>query len=141
LAAVSVFHHNAGSGLQKISATLLLSVFLLPFTAKVGVWVDFKLNQDFIATVLCINKDEPVPMCNGNCYLSDQLQKVDDEPGEELPRGLVHKLDLTLYPGISSALEPNDAIAVESANFAMRPFFYVSPHLGGIFRPPETHSS
>lgn len=106
-----------------------------------GVWVDFKINQDFIAAVLCINRDEPVPMCNGNCYLSDQLQKVDDGPSEELPRSLVHKLDLTLYPGVSSALEPNDAIAVESTDFVVRPFFYVPPHLSGIFRPPETHSS
>nr|WP_246223785.1 hypothetical protein [Fulvivirga kasyanovii] len=40
------------------------------------IWVDYEVNKDFIAKVLCINRDKPELKCNGKCYLAKKLKKA-----------------------------------------------------------------
>ncbi len=48
--------------------------------ALIGLW--FHANQEQIAEQYCINKEEPLLMCQGKCY----LQKViETEVGEDAP--------------------------------------------------------
>ncbi len=35
----------------------------------------FKLNQDYIASVFCINKNKPQLKCDGKCYLKKSIAK------------------------------------------------------------------
>ena len=44
-------------------------------------YAQYYLNYDYIVDVLCINKDKPITICYGKCYLSNQLDKTtgDDE--------------------------------------------------------------
>lgn len=37
--------------------------------------LDFKMNQVYIASTLCINRDNPNSSCHGKCYLKKNLQK------------------------------------------------------------------
>ena len=67
---------------KKITCSILIVCFFGSQISKLSIYVNFKLNQDFIAEVLCINKDKPVSNCNGNCYLSKQL-KVQEEKEEK----------------------------------------------------------
>tara|TARA_B100001057_G_C22509899_1_gene817457 strand:+ start:395 stop:769 length:375 start_codon:yes stop_codon:yes gene_type:complete len=41
-------------------------------------YVDYFVNYEYISKVLCINKDEPIPTCNGKCYLSQQLKEAQE---------------------------------------------------------------
>ena len=50
------------------------STLMVPF-----IYLDFNLRRDYIADVLCINRDEPMTVCNGQCYLSDQLKKANNQ--------------------------------------------------------------
>ena len=47
------------------------------------VYLDFKLRENFIATVLCINKEKPKLQCHGKCYLKQQLKKAVDQDNEQ----------------------------------------------------------
>ena len=38
--------------------------------------IDYYANYDYIATVLCENKDKPYLECDGKCYLKKQLKEV-----------------------------------------------------------------
>ena len=49
-------------------------MFLSSFQ-NIGMYIGFKLNQTYIAEVLCINKDKPEMGCNGKCHLNKQLKK------------------------------------------------------------------
>ena len=70
---------------------------------KLGVITYFQLNQDFIAQVLCINKEKPVNTCHGHCFLKEKLNMGDDvqsdketlpkTQGGELPVFLVSEND------------------------------------------------
>ncbi len=49
--------------------------------------LDFELRRDYISEVLCINQDKPITVCGGQCYLGEQLQKVEvhQEKEAEVP--------------------------------------------------------
>jgi hypothetical protein len=50
------------------------------------VYLDFSLRRDYIAKVLCINRQKPMTVCGGQCYLADQLKKVREQQENEEER-------------------------------------------------------
>ena len=57
--------------------TLYLSLNILASTLMVPlVYLDFEVRKDYIAKVLCINRDKPITVCGGQCFLAKQLNKV-----------------------------------------------------------------
>lgn len=53
---------------------MLVKSLLMPI-----VYIDFKLNQDYIAKVLCINRDKPEMQCNGHCVLMQKMTEAQDQ--------------------------------------------------------------
>jgi hypothetical protein len=45
---------------------------------KALVLVDYQVNKNYIATVLCVNRDKPASCCKGKCYLKKTLQRQED---------------------------------------------------------------
>ncbi|MGO2358590.1 hypothetical protein [Mesonia sp.] len=100
--------------------------------------MDYVANYDYIANVLCINKDKPKLKCNGKCYLMQQLAKnaaEDDSSKENLPV----KVDFQLlyFQEISSPL----TILSSSFIAEKQPVFfafqgYKTRYLDSLFRPP-----
>lgn len=52
---------------------------------KLGVITYFYLQRDHIAATLCVNKDKPVSMCKGQCFLKKHLALADDAASHEAP--------------------------------------------------------
>lgn len=67
--------------LHKVFAIFAVLVFALNIFYASYVWVDFKLNQEFIANNLCVEKDIEESTCEGNCHLKKELQKVEENKG------------------------------------------------------------
>lgn len=42
-------------------------------------YLDYAINQEFIAEELCENKAKPQLACNGKCYLQNELEKASQE--------------------------------------------------------------
>lgn len=63
----------------------LLTLFLTSLIRPVFPVVDYMLNLDYIAEVLCIKKEMPEDSCNGKCYLMQQLEKK-KETDRTVPR-------------------------------------------------------
>lgn len=119
----------------------MLLTLLLPSFFRVGIFVQFKANQDFIAKVLCINKDEPLSECNGKCYLSKQLQKVDQNQGDSndfQPNKKTPEVRFTLF----TSIQPDLTFLFGEIENPQNPFsqnpIYNFLHFGGIFKPPQT---
>jgi hypothetical protein len=65
---------------MKYGILILLFVgLLLQSFSKSLIMLEFRVNRDYIAEVLCVNKDKPQLQCNGKCHLKKQLEK-DNEP-------------------------------------------------------------
>jgi len=60
-----------------------LAVLLQSFGQMI-ILINFKINQEYIARVLCENKDKPEMKCNGKCHLNKQL-KADEQKQTQLP--------------------------------------------------------
>ena len=58
---------------------VLVAVMCITMLANPMIYLKFKLNQDYIAKVLCVNKARPQLKCNGHCYLAKQLKKAQQE--------------------------------------------------------------
>ena len=43
------------------------------------IYAGFKLNQGYISSVLCENRDKPVLKCNGKCYLTKKLKQAEEK--------------------------------------------------------------
>ncbi|SEC31409.1 hypothetical protein SAMN04489761_2652 [Tenacibaculum sp. MAR_2009_124] len=78
----------------------------------IGPYVEYVINYDYIAKVLCINKDKPEMSCNGKCQLMDKLQKQQEDDYqslrismEEYPIGFISILDIQANQLFSSNLK------------------------------------
>ena len=45
---------------------------------KLGVITYFQLNRTYITQVLCVNKEKPMTMCYGQCFLKKNLNLAED---------------------------------------------------------------
>lgn len=52
---------------------------------KLGIVTYFELNRDYIAEVLCINKNKPIAMCYGRCFLKKNLALADESEKAPAP--------------------------------------------------------
>lgn len=68
-----------------VSLILLLFFTFLVFRPAIPL-VEYCLRKDYIAKVLCINKEKPELKCNGKCHLTEQLKaEMEDEEDSPFP--------------------------------------------------------
>lgn len=65
--------------MRKVLSILLILALLIQSTGYLCIIGMFKLNQDYIAKNLCINRFDAIPICMGSCYLEDQLNSKDQQ--------------------------------------------------------------
>ncbi|RLD22446.1 MAG: hypothetical protein DRI71_07500 [Bacteroidetes bacterium] len=59
--------------------------------------MEYYVNYEYISEVLCINKDEPMTMCKGSCYLAEQIDLFEgnQNSGEGIP--IENKVETKAY--------------------------------------------
>lgn len=115
-------------------AYLLISAILLHLFAGLIVLVSFKINQDYIAEFLCINKDVPESNCNGCCHLKMELEEQQENKGS-LPESEIKKIDIQYFENEISLSKNRN----ESPNLISLYYLNITGNLipDNIFHPPE----
>ena len=95
--------------------------------------LDYRINKNFIAAKLCINRYRPNSCCKGKCYLNKQLQKEETgNPRNSAPGSA--KNSILLYvesPGNTAA------VAIADKKYAgSRLYRECQPFVHSIFHPP-----
>lgn len=100
-----------------------------------SVYLDFEIRKDYIAKVLCINKEKPITQCGGKCFLKKRLKNTQksDQQGNVAPR----LTNINFY-------SPSKAFKVEFEKLLPTQREYVIPNAAGysqlfytdIFHPP-----
>lgn len=62
--------------MKKLVALTLLLVLFLSAVRPYFPYLDYAINKEFIAKVLCDNIEKPKLKCNGKCHLKKELKKV-----------------------------------------------------------------
>lgn len=86
--------------------TLLLAVVILGISFQNAViQVSFDINQDYIASALCVNKTKPELNCKGKCYLNKQLSQSERDQ-QERPQSQLTKQTVNWLHTSHTALVP-----------------------------------
>ncbi|MHA8051286.1 hypothetical protein V7S79_09210 [Aquirufa sp. ROCK-SH2] len=98
----------------KICSWVLLFAMQIPLVNQWGAVAYYRVNQNYIAKNLCINKDKPKMNCNGHCFLMKQLkaqqekeEKSNQQKLEKAPEiTLIFKenISITFYRGIQVSI-------------------------------------
>lgn len=100
---------------------------------KAIVLLDYQVNQNFIASTLCENKNKPQCCCHGKCFLKKQLQK-DEDGSKNNSTSSKDKFDVQLF------CEDNAMLISLAAKDKQLSLYYIEQkHTGissSIFHPP-----
>ncbi len=117
---------------------LLLGAILYCQSSKLVIYLNFKINQEYISKELCENREVPEKNCNGKCYLSKQLQKQDKkEKKEKAPIKQRIKIDVLCF-----VIKPVCNVLINSKlkdNNLCFNFIYKlkKGYLTKVFQPPQ----
>lgn len=116
----------------------MIMAMMLPSLTKLGILIDFKINQDFIAEVLCINRDKPLNKCNGKCYLSKKLKKAEEQEEKQLPTIKLTKLEMLCCASKNHFdFLKYTFTYLSRLNAAYAREFYFFSFIADIFHPPK----
>lgn len=97
--------------------------------------IEYQVNKEYIASVLCENRNEPALACNGKCYLEKQVKESQEKSSHEhsLPQ-----IDFTKYPvspigNISYQFQEFEAL--NGAQF-IEQTLELQLYSNSLFRPP-----
>ncbi len=111
---------------------------MLPNLTKVGIFINFTMNQDFIAKVLCINKKKPMLSCNGKCFLAQKLKKAEEKEEKQSPTPKKEQIVAQYFFSKNSFFTINQLVNHTKETLSTYTNIqYTSCFLSYIFRPPK----
>lgn len=116
---------------------VLVLVMLLQSSIRSMYVAYYQINQDYIASVLCINKAKPASSCNGKCYLSKKM-KEQEKQEQSIPSILKGLEEVVLFFTDLNAL-PAPVFAEEAQVASLDAYqmhAYKSP-VDFIIQPPQ----
>lgn len=66
--------------IRNTAAAYLLMLVLFKMLAVPFIVLNYEVNKEYIATYLCVNKNNAVAYCYGKCHLTKQLAKAAEAP-------------------------------------------------------------
>jgi hypothetical protein len=117
--------------------TIFFAFLILGISCRdMVVYSQFKFDQDFIAAVLCMNKNKPAAKCNGKCYLKKKMEENHDEDSQ-IPFAGKERTVINLYVlqnSISILITSEKLVFIDYVEKAL-PFDFLRTQL----QPPESN--
>lgn len=124
------FQRVKGKSMLILATVMLFKAFLAP-----AVFIDFKLNQDYISKVLCINRDKPQLECDGQCILMQKMKSAQDADHPEQSQGSKTQL-LEIFSELTALFQPISFLSVQQDFFTYDEEVSLED-LSTIFHPPK----
>jgi hypothetical protein len=107
---------------------------------QLGVITYFQLNKTYIAEILCINKEKPITMCYGQCFLNKNLDLADDHASDDGPFPISkQRIDFPVFLVIENAYTFRSESTFEIAGSSYLAQLS-SKHCASPFHPPAVLS-
>jgi len=123
---------------KQIICFFLIFSFVSSQSSKLLIFVNFKINQDLITALFCINKEKPKLKCNGKCHLVKQLKTQEDKK-EEAPNNTSSKNEVLFCQNntILNSIDFRIKVKEKPIPTLINPFKN-KELIKGIFRPPQS---
>jgi hypothetical protein len=123
--------------MRPLVSYILLVAILLPLVSSWGTIAYYQLNKDYIARVLCENRDRPELHCNGQCYLAKRLKAQQDKQDKETTERVQNTPSIQLFIESAMAFAFVPAVSqLATANLFTYLVACKSQSPNGLFRPP-----
>lgn len=83
--------------MRPLVSYILLLAILLPTFSPWGTIAYYHANKDYIARVLCENRDKPQLHCDGQCYLAKKLKAQQDKQDRETTERVQQTASIQLF--------------------------------------------
>ncbi|WP_232073967.1 hypothetical protein [Spirosoma aureum] len=124
--------------MKNVLVFVLLVATLLPTVSQWGTIAYYHANRDYIARVLCENRDKPQLHCDGQCYLAKQLKAQQDKQDKETTERVQNSPVLQLFFEVSQQYSFGPVwTEAQSINFFEYTRSIALTPLMGFFRPPR----
>ncbi len=118
---------------KKIVAGILIAMLSLQCFYKLACVTYYQLNKDYIAEFLCVNRDNPITVCYGQCLLKTALGFDADTNANAMTSNLKFELP---------AFKLNEPLSISKTNVLIQSFptgncsLNTSSFIPSVFRPP-----
>ncbi|WP_310588261.1 hypothetical protein [Dyadobacter sp. CY345] len=111
---------------------------MLPTISPWGTIAYFHLNREYIAKVLCENRQRPELKCNGQCYLAKKLKQQEDNKDKETTNRVQNLPVLQLFTQavVSFKFSTDNYYFLDNPLFFYQLAVYISPD-SRLLRPPQ----
>jgi len=121
--------------MRKLLSIFLLAAFLFQSTNKLWIMVSFYVQQDYIAKNICVNRFDLIPICAGQCFLTNQLKKSDKQE-QNIPD--IKLKDTHLFFMIAFNFTLNFAeTSISARTLDFQPKRHLNTSIGSVFHPPR----
>lgn len=94
---------------KEFAALFFYMLYMVAMMRPVMPVLEYYANYEYVATVLCENRDKPAMACNGKCYLEKEMKKVSQPISHEGHQHdtSVPQIDFSKYPVAPIAVSNN----------------------------------
>jgi len=125
--------------LQKMKYLLIfiLSLSILHSSLKDAVtYASYIVNIDYIATTLCINRNDSGPLCKGKCVLKESLQS-NHESEDRIPAKLNEDRTITFYWPVKLVSFSELMLSSMNKSINYQEILYFFSFHKNLLRPPQ----
>ncbi|CAN5487707.1 hypothetical protein BH09BAC4_BH09BAC4_24670 [soil metagenome] len=116
----------------------LLVATLLPSISPWGTIAYYHVNKDYIARVLCQNRDKPMLHCDGQCYLAKRLKAQQDKQDKETTQRVQNSPVVQLFCQANLLFQFRQTWPIlDSVAFSAYRFPSYTAPVAGLFHPPQ----
>jgi len=102
---------------------------------KIGIYLQFKIKQDYISKNLCENRTKPDSDCKGSCYLSKEIKKHSQENKVQIEINTAN--DYFIHGGLDSDYSFVSKLLYQTKFKEYCPSGYHYLHSKSLFQPPS----
>jgi hypothetical protein len=116
---------------------LLIFCTLAANFTRLFVFAGFEMNQKYIASTLCENRDKPQLHCNGRCYLMKKIRLAEDKEKSEEQQTQKNLIQQVFCPSVNKINFPSVLLQVFPDRYKAMALQNVPLNL---LRPPQLAS-
>ncbi len=112
---------------------MLVKAWVLPL-----LYLDFEIRRDYIVANLCVNRDKPILLCNGKCYITKKIKEAREKEERQAENDYLSHL---LYQVMDSktlifSVLQNEFELPSFIQYQFNPSFTAHNPAADIFHPP-----
>lgn len=121
--------------MKKVIVIFLLFIFTIQTTKSLWIITSFQINREYIASNLCINRFDKIPTCKGQCFLTKELNKEQNENKRNIT--MIEKDSIFIAPHFVVIQTPKYSKSILKNKFSFYKATKYNSFLFNFENPPE----